>query len=64
MRVLARSRDPVVLREAAEALVSLYLLREERHQAIATLNDLLLRTPDPNLLHRWVSHRLAEIAGD
>lgn len=63
IRVLARSRDPGLLREAAGILVDLYLLREERGQAIATLNDLRLRTHDPELI-QWVDQRLKEIAGD
>ena len=63
IRVLARTRDPGLLRQAGEALVDLYLLREERDQAIATLSDLRLRTDDPDLI-RWVDQRLKEIAGD
>jgi hypothetical protein len=63
IRVLARTRDPGLLRQAGEALVDLYLLREERDQAIATLNDLRLRTSDPGVL-QWVDQRLKEIVGD
>jgi hypothetical protein len=61
IRILARAKDPVVLREAADALVELYLVREEREQAIATLNDLRLRTEDRDLLN-WIDRRLREIA--
>ena len=63
IRILARGEDSVVLREAADALVDLYLLREERDQAIATLNDLRLRTND-GALHGWIDRRLGEIGGD
>jgi len=61
--ILARSQDAAVLRNAADALVDLYLLREERDQAIATLNDLRLRTRDRGLLD-WIDERLKEIAGE
>lgn len=60
--ILAQSGDPSVLREAAEALVDLYLLRGEREQAIATFSDLRLRTQD-SALRKWVDERLKEIAG-
>jgi len=63
IRILARAQDPTLLREAADALVNLYVLREERHQAIATLNDLRLRTQDHSL-RRWIDQRLKEIAGE
>jgi lipopolysaccharide biosynthesis regulator YciM len=63
MRVLARARDPVLLRQAAEPLVNLYQRRGERHQAIVTLDDLRLRTDDRELLN-WIDQRLKEIAGD
>lgn len=63
IRVLAGATDPVVLHEAADALVELHLRRGERDQAIATLNDLRLRTQDDQL-RRWVNQRLKEIAGD
>lgn len=62
IRVLARARDPLVLRDAGDALASLYLLRGERNQAIATLEDLTLRTKDRSVLN-WVNRRLKEIAG-
>ena len=61
IRILARGEDPVVIREAADALVDLYLVRDEREQAIATLND--LRTRDRRLLD-WIDRRLKAIAGD
>jgi predicted TPR repeat methyltransferase len=60
--ILARATDPEILREAAQALVDLYLLRNERDQAIATLNDLRLRTQDSGL-RNWVDQQLKEIAG-
>lgn len=61
--ILARARDPLVLRQAADALIDLYLLRGEREEAIATLNDLRVRTQSPRLLN-WIDGRLKEIAGD
>jgi tetratricopeptide (TPR) repeat protein len=62
--ILARAQDhPLVLREAADALVDLYLLRNERGMAIATIDDLRLRTQDPGLLD-WADQRLREIAGE
>lgn len=63
MRVLARAKDPVALREAADLLVNIYLRRGEHEQAIATLDDLRLRTQDRNLLN-WIDERLKEIAGE
>lgn len=59
--ILARAEDPTVLREAADALVNLYLARGERDQAIATLKDLRLRT-DHWQLHGWIDRRLKDIA--
>ena len=50
-------------REAAEALVGLYLRRGEREQAIATLNDLRLRTQDWGLF-QWIDRRSHEIVSD
>jgi glucose/arabinose dehydrogenase len=63
IRILARAGDPAALREAADALVDLYLERGERDQAIATLSDLRLRTNDRRLLN-WIDRRLKEIAGE
>jgi hypothetical protein len=60
MRILARAEDAAVLREAADLLVNVYLLRGERDQAIATLDDLRLRTQDRDL-HDWIQRRLGEI---
>ena len=57
-----QARLEAVLRDAGDALASLYLLRGERHQAIATLEDLTLRTQDRNVVN-WVNRRLKEIAG-
>lgn len=63
MRILVRARDSMVLRDAADALVDLHLLRGERDQAIATLNNLAVQTQDRRLLN-WLNRRLKEIAGD
>jgi sugar lactone lactonase YvrE len=63
MRILARANDTIVLREAADVLADLYLLRGEREQAIATLDDLRLRSNDKELLN-WVDQRVKEIAGE
>jgi hypothetical protein len=62
MQVLARANNPALLREAADALVDLYLRRDERDQALATLNDLRLRTQD-GALRNWIDRRLKEIGG-
>ena len=48
---------------AADILVDLYLLRGEREQAIATLNDLRLRTKGQMPLD-CIDQRLKEIAGE
>ena len=63
MRILAQATDPTLLREAADALVNLYLLRGENKPAIATLSELRLRTDDGEL-HRWIDARLKGIVGD
>jgi sugar lactone lactonase YvrE len=60
--ILARAHDPTVLRQAADALVNLYLLRGERDQAVGTLTDLRMRTDVPDLL-KWIDRRLKEVAG-
>jgi len=61
--ILGRSDDPAVLREAADALVDLYLTRDEREQAIATLDDLSTRTKSRSL-RKWIGQRLADIFGE
>ena len=62
IRVLARARDPLTLRDAADILVDLYLSRGERDQAIATLSELTVRTQDRNVVN-WVDQRLRQITG-
>jgi hypothetical protein len=63
MRVLANTGDPVVIREAADVLVGLYLARGEREQAIATLTDLRARTAAGGL-RQWADQRLKELADE
>jgi DNA-binding beta-propeller fold protein YncE len=63
IRVLGRTGDPMVLRDAADLLVDIYLRQGRRDQAIATLNDLRFRTHDRQLLD-WIDRRLKQIAGD
>jgi sugar lactone lactonase YvrE len=58
--ILARGEGFMVLRDAADALVDLYLLRGERHQAIATLNDLRRRATDRRLVS-WAKQQLTRI---
>jgi RNA polymerase sigma factor (sigma-70 family) len=61
--ILGRAEDSAVLRDAADALVGLYLARGERDQAIATLSDLRARAAAA-ALRQWVDQRLKEIAGE
>lgn len=61
--MLGRATQPDMLRGAADALVSVYVLSDEHDKAIATLQDLLLRTQDSRL-REWIEDRLSDLASD
>jgi cytochrome c-type biogenesis protein CcmH/NrfG len=61
--MLARATEPAMLREAADALVSVYVLSDEHDKAIATLQDLLLRTQDWEL-REWIESRLSDLTSE